>query len=455
MFPTPTQLPLLGITYKARNTVGIYNALQSYIKEMGKNIFAMMGPFPTLITSDPKIFSAVLGSSKRINKPFVFSVAFNMMAPNSLIVVNGDEWRRQRKLLNPSLDYKNVMDNNKIFNKHSENLINKLKEEINNESVEVRHILEDFTLEQSVETLLGDTEFEFDKKVIGKCINSLMNIAAKKCISPLSYFSITQIFTKIYWQERNLLKIVHKSLKKFIEKTRKEFNSGVKIERRPIYIDILMSTNFTDAFIEDQITVGIGAAVDTTAVTLSFILYHLAKFPEIQQKAFEEVHSILGEDIHQTITNQQVMQMKYLDLVIKESMRLNTTVPAFLRTLEEDVPYEKTTLPKGLMVIMIPFMMHVDPELYPNPEKFIPERFLPENLNPNRYSYAPFNLGVRNCIGKLYAMVSMKIALAKMLLNYEFVDVHHQLCLSVELTLRSKTGIRVGIRKRNYVEKNE
>nr|XP_022910436.1 probable cytochrome P450 4d20 [Onthophagus taurus] len=173
------------------------------------------------------------------------------------------------------------------------------------------------------------------------------------------------------------------------------------------------------------------------------------------QKAFEEVHSILGEDIHQTITNQQIMQMKYLDLVIKESMRLNTTAPVFLRTLEEDVPYEKTTLPKGLMVFMIPFMMHVDLELYPDPEKFIPERFLPENLSPNRYSYAPFNLGVRNCIGKLYAMVSMKIALAKMLLNYEFVDVHHQLCLSVEVTLQSKTGIRVGIRKRNYVEKNE
>ncbi|XP_071057010.1 cytochrome P450 4d10-like [Onthophagus taurus] len=455
MFPTPTQLPLLGITYKMRNTVGIYNALQSYIKEMGRNIFAMMGPFPTLLTSDPKIFSVVLGSSKHINKPFVFSAAFSKMAPNSLAIVNGDEWRRQRKLLNPSLDYKNVMDNNKIFNKHSENLINKLKVEINNESVEVGHILEDFTFEQSFETLFGDTEFELDKMVMGKCIKLLMNIGAKKVVSPLSYFPIIQIFTKIYWLERNTLKIFHKIVKELIEKKRKEFNSGVKIERRPIYIDILFSTNCTDEFIEDQVTVGIGVAVDTTTVTLSFMLYHLAKFPEIQQKAFEEVHSILGEDIHQTITNQQIMQMKYLDLVIKESMRLNTTAPVFLRTLEEDVPFEKTTLPKGLMAFMIPFMMHVDPELYPDPEKFIPERFLPENLNPNRYSYAPFNLGVRNCIGKLYAMVSMKIALAKMLLNYEFVDVHHKLCLSVEVTLQSKTGIRVGIRKRNYVEKNE
>lgn len=92
--------------------------------------------------------------------------------------------------------------------------------------------------------------------------------------------------------------------------------------------------------------------------------------------------------------------MKYIDLVIQESMRLTTTVPVFGRTLNEDVDYEGNILPKGLTVFMVPFVMHNHPDLYPEPENFIPERFLPENLNPNRYSYTPFNAGIRNCIGK-------------------------------------------------------
>ncbi|XP_071057054.1 cytochrome P450 4V2-like [Onthophagus taurus] len=452
MFPYPLQVPLLGITYKMRNTVDIYKTVEALVKTYGKNVFAMIGPIPMLVTADPKIFSIILGSPKHINKPLVLTTIINRAVENSLIIAKGDEWRRQRKLLNPSLNYKSVMQNNKLFNKHSDGLINKLKEEINNESTDVVHILEDFMFELSLETILGETGTECDKIKTAKCIKLLGQIVVRKLFSPLTYFTITEIFTKVYWEERNAIKMTHIILKEFIRRKQKE-QRDLKIEGCPTYIDILLGDkNNREEDVIKQLILVIPAAFDTTTSSLSFTLYHLAKSPEIQQKAYEEVHSILGEDIHQTITNQQVAQMKYLDLVIKESLRLSPAVPAYTRTLEEDVIYEETTLPKGLMVLMIPFMMHIDPELYPDPEKFIPERFLPENLNPNRYSYAPFNLGVRNCIGKLYAMVSMKIALAKLLLNYEFVDVHHQLCLSVEVTLQSKTGIRVGIRKRNHMK---
>ncbi|XP_022910840.2 cytochrome P450 4V2-like [Onthophagus taurus] len=452
MFPTPLQVPLLGISYKMRNTVDIYNTMETLVKNFGKNVFAMIGPIPMLVTTDPKVFSAILGSPKHINKPFMFTTALNQVVGNSLLVVNGDEWRRQRRLLNPSLNYKNVMQDNNIFNKHSNGLINKLKEEINNESTDVVHILENFTIEQTLETILGETGAEFDKEKIAECMKLLTQIVLEKMFFPLTYFRITQIFTKVYWEERNAIKITHNILKEFLRRKQKE-DCDLKIKGDPRYIDILLGDkNNREVDVIKQLMLATTAASDTIASSLSFILHHLAKSPEIQQKAYEEVHSILGGDIHQTITNQQVAQMKYLDLVIKESLRLSPAIPMYTRILEEDVTYEETTLPKGLTVFMIPFMMHIDPELYPDPEKFIPERFLPENLNPNRYSYAPFNHGVRNCIGKLYAKVSMKIALAKLLLNYEFVDVHHKLFLSVEVTLTSKSGVRVGIRKRNHMK---
>nr|XP_022911180.1 cytochrome P450 4d2-like [Onthophagus taurus] len=451
IFPSTPQFPILGITYRVRNNVDIYYVFKAQVEKMGKSFFTMVGPIPALCTTDPKIFSLILSSPKHINKPFLFSATLNNVVGNSVLVVNGDEWRRQRKLLNPTLDYKNILDNNKLFNKHADGLIDKLKDEIDNESTEVVHILEDFTFDQTVETILGETGPEIDKRKTARCIKTLMKISLKKMFLPLTYFTLTERLTRIYWKEREQLKILHDSLRGSIERKRKEYNNNLNTEKRPTYMDILLGDkNNKETDILRQLTMVFTAAFDASAVSMSYMIYYLAKYPEIQQKAYEEVHSILGEDIHQTITNQQMLGMKYLDLVMKESMRLGPAIPLFTRTLEEDVIHEDTTLPKGLMILMIPFMMHLDPELYPEPEKFIPERFLLENLNSNRYSYTPFNAGIRNCMGQLYAMTSMKIALAKLLLNYEFVDVQHKICYTVEITLQSKTGVRVGIRKRNH-----
>nr|XP_022908074.1 cytochrome P450 4V2-like isoform X1 [Onthophagus taurus] len=450
----PTQFPPLGMTSAVRNTVDLYNKMESYGKAGAKNVFVMIGPIPSLCTSDPKLISIILKSAKHIDKPYLFQFALKRFLENSLLIVNGDEWRQQRKLLNPALDYANVIGNITIINESSDDLVKELKEETNNESTDVSHIMDDWMLKLTFESLLGDSGTEYIKKETQETIKLLMKFTIQKIISPLTYFTATYIFTRMYWQERKALKTLKCRLREIIKRKKDEFHSGLASNRKPIFIDILMklmvTNNITEEFIANQINLMISAAFDTTATTLAFLLYNLSRFPEVQQKAFEEVYSILGEDIDQSITNQQVNEMKYLDLVIQESMRLTTTVPVFGRTLNEDVDYEGNILPKGLTVFMVPFVMHNHPDLYPEPENFIPERFLPENLNPNRYSYTPFNAGIRNCIGKKFAILSLKIALSKLLLNYEFVNVHHKLCFSIEMMLRSKTGIRVGIRKRNY-----
>ncbi|XP_022912077.2 cytochrome P450 4V2-like [Onthophagus taurus] len=452
-FPMPTQLPLLGYTYKLRNTVDLYYVIESEIKTLGKNFFAMIGPIPTLFTADPKIFSLILGPPKHINKPERLSKMLSNSIANSLIAVNGDEWRKQRKFLNPALDYTSVIENINVFNEKSNGLIKRLEVEINNESTEMGKVFGRYTLEQAYESLLGDTVLT-DKTEFLSAVRLFMKICMDRAISPTTYLHATYVFTKTYWKERKTLKILFDHVRELIRKKKIELHENKIIERRPILIDILINhmendKNITEDFVSSQLIMMLAAAFDTTATTLSFLLYHLSIFPEIQQKAYDEVFAMLGDDINQPITNHHVKEMKYLDLVIKESMRMKASAPLFVRTLNEDINYEGTILPKGLMVLMLPFMMHMDPDVYPEPEKFIPERFLVENLNPNRYSYAPFNAGIRNCIGQKFAMLSMHVVLAKLLLNYEFVEVKQELILCAEITLRSKTGIKVGIRKRN------
>lgn len=81
---------------------------------------------------------------------------------------------------------------------------------------------------------------------------------------------------------------------------------------------------------------------------------------------------------------------------------------------------EGLTIPKDTSVIINAQMIHRNPEIWPNPDEFIPERFLPEEVAKRHpYSYIPFSKGSRNCFGKIHAMMQMKLTLAKILSKYE------------------------------------
>lgn len=97
----------------------------------------------------------------------------------------------------------------------------------------------------------------------------------------------------------------------------------------------------------------------------------------------------------------------YMDMVIKEALRMFPPVPVLVRTLEEDMDHAGVTLPKGTNFAMSLFDLHRDPKVFPEPEKFQPERFLPENTaNRHRFAYLPFSFGLRNCIGNFLRVTS-------------------------------------------------
>lgn len=135
----------------------------------------------------------------------------------------------------------------------------------------------------------------------------------------------------------------------------------------------------------------------------------------------DELKLIFCEDQKRSPTYKDLQNMKYLEMVIKEVIRLYPPVPLFTRVLEEEVEAFGThcslinirinfknvgisdglILPKGLSLTISAFGLHRQEDLFPNPEKFDPERFSPENtLGRSPYAYVPFSAGPRNCIGR-------------------------------------------------------
>ncbi|KAI2474361.1 hypothetical protein C4B38_000445, partial [Diabrotica virgifera virgifera] len=115
------------------------------------------------------------------------------------------------------------------------------------------------------------------------------------------------------------------------------------------------------------------------------------------QKVFEELIDILGPD--RRVFPDDLPQMKYLERVVKETLRLFPAVPLLARTLQDDIDAGDMVFPSGSSVLVGTVFVHRNPVHWPDPLKFDPDRFLPENAAKRHpCTYIPFSYGPRNCI---------------------------------------------------------
>ena len=163
------------------------------------------------------------------------------------------------------------------------------------------------------------------------------------------------------------------------------------------------------------------AGFETTVLTLTYLSYHLAIEPDCQQKLYEELIEAFGADGQ--IGYEELNRLPYLDACISETLRLYPPIPRLEREAGCDFELGDTglKLTKGMLVeIPIYAIQHSD-LYYDNPDQFNPNRFMPENkhkLEP--YAYLPFGTGPRNCIGMMFGLMELKLALAHLVPKYVF-----------------------------------
>ncbi|XKL61642.1 hypothetical protein PGB90_001475 [Kerria lacca] len=216
------------------------------------------------------------------------------------------------------------------------------------------------------------------------------------------------------------------------------------------FLDILLTeSNFTDEEIRDEVQNFMFAGHDTTTVGISFCLYALSNNQHVQDKLYDEIkNNLLNKDTEPTY--QSYTNMKYLDCVVKESLRIYTPVPMIARKVDEDIEVPSGyIIPKGALVNFFLIRMHNDEKYFPNPIQFKPERFEDNLKHP--YSYVPFSAGLRNCLGQKFALLEMKIVLTTLLSKYRFLPATQvkSITLDTGIVLRSLQKVPLRIVERN------
>ncbi|XP_077486909.1 cytochrome P450 3A4-like isoform X2 [Amblyomma americanum] len=175
-----------------------------------------------------------------------------------------------------------------------------------------------------------------------------------------------------------------------------------------------------DRYIVSNGVIFLLAGFETTATTLSFLAYLLAKHPSEQDEIVKEFGELFPRKAAQDLSFDELRQLRRLDWTVLEGLRLYPPVPVSLaRKCSRDTTVCGQFIPAGVNILAAPWLLHYDPDLWPEPEQFRPDRFAEENRERVRSgSYVPFGLGPRVCIGEKLAVLIVKSALIQILQDF-------------------------------------
>ncbi|XP_017784596.1 PREDICTED: cytochrome P450 4c3-like [Nicrophorus vespilloides] len=465
---TPPDNLLLGESFKFTSTAHFIPALTKYFKHFGNHLNIYHGfLFSFILTADTKFLEHILTSTKILKKSEDYAF-FKRWLGEGLLTSTGQKWFRSRKILTPAFHFQILEQFIETFHSKSNILLEKI-EKMNGNSFNIYPFVTSYTLDVICETAMGtnvNAQLNAESAYV-KSVRTMGEIVARRSFNIFTQNDFLYFFTKDYRTEKKLVAIIHEYTNSVIAQRKKVLESqniDTKVnelgrKRRLAFLDLMLQSSvdgqiLTDEEIRDEVNTFMFAGHDTTASALTFTMFCLAQNTEIQNKVLEELKLIFrnDEDKYRPIVYKDLQEMKYLEMVIKESLRLFPPVPIIAREVDEDINYDGVTLPPGVPLGMFTYGLHRDQNIFPDPEKFDPERFTAENQSKrNAFSYIPFSAGPRNCIGQRFAMFEIKSTLAMVLRRFQLLPVEDfEMILSYEIVLKSKNGVYIKFAERIF-----
>jgi cytochrome P450 len=172
----------------------------------------------------------------------------------------------------------------------------------------------------------------------------------------------------------------------------------------------------------------------------------LAKRPDLAEKIRKEADIAFSKNEPGI---QTLNDLDYTKRFISEVLRLYPPVPIFGRSALSDDEWNGFKIPKGMLVITSPFVIHRNPKYWPDPEKIDPDRHLPENSKKRiPFAYFPYGGGPRICLGMGYAQIQLPLTIAYLIRHFNFSLVeNYKLKLSPAITIGTKDPILVNVSK--------
>ncbi|KAJ8335908.1 hypothetical protein SKAU_G00392500 [Synaphobranchus kaupii] len=423
-----------------------------------------VGPVPFLILFHAETIETVLNNPKHMDKAYAYKFLHPWLG-TGLLTSTGDKWRRRRKMLTPTFHFSILTEFLEVMNEQAEVLIEKLEKQAGRGAFNCFSYVTLCALDIICETAMGKkiyAQSNSDSEYV-LSVYRMTDIIIRRQRMPWFWPDIIYYLLGEGREHNRRLKVLHSFTEKVIKERAEhvsdaesdsESDQGTK--KRRAFLDMLLKATdedgnkLTPKDIQEEVDTFMFRGHDTTAASMNWAIHLIGSHPEVQRKVQQELLEVFGQS-NRPINTEDLKRLRYLECVIKESLRLFPAVPFFARSICEECHIKGFKVPKGANAVIIPYAVHRDPRYFPDPEEFRPERFLPENSEGRHaYAFIPFSAGLRNCIGQRFAIMEEKVVLASILRNFsvEATQKREELHPVGELILRPEKGIWIKLENR-------
>jgi cytochrome P450 len=427
----PPHVPLPRALQTARFLVRPIPFYEQWRARLGETFSArLLGPGDVVFLSDPESIK-LLFTSDRVNTiaPGRNIVLRPLLGPQSLLLQEDDEHLRRRKLMLPPFHGERMRAYERTI---AEVAASEIASWPTGTPFALHPSMQAITLEVIMRAVFGVTDWQRREAMR----DGLLAVLAESA-SPVAFGLTLPVVKELPHYRRFAARVARTDalLAEEIADRRADPDLG---ERDDI-LSMLVSATFDDGSqmsdreLRDQLMTLLLAGHETTATALAWTFDLLLHTPAAHERLLDALEA--GDDA-------------YLEAVIDESLRVRPVVPMTGRLLREPATLGGYQLDAGTIVFAAIYMLHTNPEVYPEPFAFAPERFIGDG--PETYSWIPFGGGTRRCIGAAFAELELRVVLREVLstVRLEAADRQPQRMVRRNVTLSPANGTRVSVTSR-------
>ena len=386
-----------------------------------------------LLTQDAKQFEE--GRGNGIVEPLV--------GTNSLLVLDGDRHKRERKLLMPPFHGESVRAYAQMICQITTQVASQWTQ---GEPVDVRAAMQEITLEVILHAVFGISEgdrYGQLKPLIAAMLNTFDSPLRS---SPLFFKFLQRDWGA--WSPWRQFSQRQQKIRALLQAEIDERRTNPELIGKDVLSLMILARDetgqpMTDEELQDQMLTLLIAGHETTATALTWAFYWVYQQPEVQDKLFQEL-DLVGDCEPMNIT-----RLPYLTAVCQETLRIYPVAPvAFPRIAKSPGEIMGYQFEENTTFFPCIYLVHHREDLYPDSHCFKPERFIERQYSA--YEFLPFGGGSRLCLGHALAMLEMKLVLATVLSNYQLLaDSKPVRAARRGLTIAPASKVQVIVKKRS------
>lgn len=382
-----------------------------------------------------------------IEQPDIFVKMYDPEKPKGLQLVlgqglvtsKGDLWQRQRRLLQPVFQRRNIAGMLPQMAAAGSQLIQRWQGLAPASSVDISSDMMRLTLEVLTRTMFS-TSVLSRIDAIAPALDTCLRYAALTTMNPfVPPLFVPTPANKAFKQALATLDAVIYGM---IEERRAD------AKHHDDLLDLLLNTidsetgeSMSSRQLRDEMITIFTAGHETTANLMTWTLYLLAKHPEALAKLREELGRVPEGRI---ATGDQLEQLGYTKAVLLETMRLRPPAGMLIRKITRDTRLQGYSLKTGSLALMSIYNIHRHPQLWDHPETFDPGRFIDRKVS--KYHFMPFGIGSRFCIGNHFALMETTLLLSMLAQNFDFtLCTEQEPEIEMAVTVRPKGGLRLRV----------